>query len=98
MNLVENAWATFGSAFGPVILLSLFWRRFTYKGAVAGVTVGAIVDVAWLMFMSHTGVYEMIPGFAASFIAAVIVTLMDKEPSAEVLDIYDKAAAADFDE
>ena len=98
MNLVENAWAGFGSAFGPTIILSLFWRRFTYKGAVAGVTVGAIVDVAWLMFMSHTGIYEMIPGFAASFVAAVIVTLMDKEPSAEVLDIYDKAAAADFDE
>ncbi|MBR6528588.1 MAG: sodium/proline symporter [Firmicutes bacterium] len=98
MNLVENAWAGFGSAFGPTIILSLFWRRFTYKGAVAGVTVGAIVDVAWLMMMSHTGIYEMIPGFAASLVAAVVVTLMDKEPAADVLAVYDKATAAGFDE
>ncbi len=98
MNLVENAWAGFGSAFGPTIILSLFWRRFTYKGAVAGVTVGAIVDVAWLAFMAHTGIYEMIPGFIASFVVAVVVTLMDKEPEADVLAIYDKATAEGFDE
>ena len=72
MNLVENAWAGFGSAFGPTIILSLFWRRFTYKGAVAGVVTGAVVDVLWLAFMSHTGIYEIIPGFACSLIAAVV--------------------------
>lgn len=98
MNLVENAWAGFGSAFGPTIILSLFWRRFTYKGAVAGVVTGAIVDVLWLAFMSSTGIYEIIPGFACSLIAAVVVTLMDKEPAAEVQAIFDKATATDFDE
>jgi len=98
MNLVENAWAGFGSAFGPTIILSLFWRRFTYKGAVAGVVTGAIVDVLWLAFMSSTGIYEIIPGFACSLIAAVVVTLMDKEPAAEVQAIFDKATAADFNE
>ena len=45
MNLVECAWAGFGSAFGAVIILSLFWRRFTYKGALAGVITGAVVPV-----------------------------------------------------
>ncbi len=92
MNLVENAWATFGSAFGPVILLSLFWRRFTYKGAIAGVLGGAIVDILWLIFLSaSTGVYELFPGFIAGFVFAVIGTLTDKEPSEEITELYDRA-------
>ena len=92
MNLVENAWAGFGSAFGPVIILSLFWRRFTYKGALAGVISGALVDVLWLAFLSKsTGIYELIPGFIVSMIVSVVVTLIDKEPSKEITDIYDNA-------
>ena len=98
MNLVENAWAGFGSAFGPTIILSLFWRRFTYKGAIAGVLVGAIVDVCWLAFLAHTGIYELVPGFICSLIAAVVFTLMDKEPGEEITAIFDKASAEDFDE
>lgn len=92
MNLVENAWAGFGASFGPVILLSLFWRRLTYKGAVAGVLGGAVVDVLWLAFLSgSTGIYELFPGFIAGLVCAVVVTLMDKEPSKEVLDLFDRA-------
>jgi sodium/proline symporter len=92
MNLVENAWAGFGSAFGPVIILSLFWRRFTYKGALAGVISGALVDVIWLAFLSKsTGIYELIPGFIIGMIVSVVVTLIDKEPSKEITDIYDNA-------
>ena len=94
MNLVENAWAGFGSSFGSVIILSLFWRRFTYKGALAGVIAGALTDVLWLIFLSGpTGIYEIIPGFAVSMLASVIVTLIDKEPSKEVTDIFDAATA-----
>ncbi len=94
MNLVENAWAGFGSAFGSVVILSLFWRRFTYKGALAGVIAGALVDVLWFVFLAApTGIYELIPGFAASMIAAVVVTLIDKKPSAEVTAIFDAATA-----
>ena len=59
MNMVENAWGIFGSAFGPVILLSLFWRRFNYTGACVGVVVGAVVDIVWLMCLSSTGIYEI---------------------------------------
>lgn len=92
MNLVENAWAGFGSSFGSVIILSLFWRRFTYKGALAGVIAGAVTDVLWLIFLSGpTGIYEIIPGFAVSMISSVVVTLIDKEPSKEITDIFDKA-------
>ncbi len=94
MNLVSNAWAGFGSAFGSVVILSLFWRRFTYKGALAGVIVGALVDILWFIFLSGpTGIYELIPGFIASMIAAVVVTLIDKKPSAEITDIFDTATA-----
>ena len=96
MDLVENAWAGFGSAFGPVVILSLFWRRFTYKGALAGVISGALVDVLWLAFLSGpTGIYELIPGFAVSMIVAVVATLIDKKPSEEVTAIFDKATAED---
>ena len=94
MNLVENAWAGFGSAFGPVVILSLFWRRFTYKGALAGVIAGAVTDVLWFIFLSgSTGIYELIPGFAVGMIAAVVATLLDKKPSEEVTAIFDKATA-----
>ena len=75
----------------PVIILSLFWKRFTYKGAVAGVIGGAVVDVLWLLFMSHTGIYEIIPGFIIGGLVAIIVTLLDKKPSEEVCAIYDAA-------
>lgn len=98
MNLVENAWAGFGSAFGPTIILSLFWRRFTYKGAIAGVAAGAVVDVLWLAFMSRTGIYEIIPGFITGFAAAVITTLLDKAPDKEVEEIFDRATATGFDD
>lgn len=92
MSLVSNAWALFGSAFGPVVLLSLFWRRFTYKGAVAGIVGGAVVDLLWYIYLSaSTGIYEILPGFAAGLVLAVIVSLLDKKPSAEIYAIYDKA-------
>lgn len=98
MNLVENAWAGFGSSFGPVILLSLFWRRFTYKGAIAGVLGGAIVDVIWYnFFAASTGIYELFPGFIAGMACAVIMTLIDKEPNEEVGKLFDRAMS-DIDE
>jgi len=98
MDMVGNAWAGFGSAFGPVILLSIFWRRFTYKGAVAGVVAGALTDILWLLFLyTPTGIYELIPGFIVGMFASVIVTLIDKKPSEEITAIFDAATAPDND-
>lgn len=92
MDMVENAWGLFGAAFGPTILLSLFWKNFTYKGAVAGVVTGFIVDLAWLMLLTNsTGIYEIIPGVICSFIVAILVTKLTGKPSQDVLDIYDQA-------
>ena len=94
MDLVENAWAGFGSSFGPVVILSLFWRRFTYKGALAGVIAGGLTDILWFIFLTEpTGIYELIPGFAVGAIAAIVATLIDKAPAKEVTDIYDAATA-----
>ena len=96
MDMVENAWGGFGASFGPVIILSLFWKRLTYKGAVAGVLGGAIVDILWLLLLSgKTGVYEIVPGFIAGVICAVAVSLIDKEPSDEVKAMFDKASSAE---
>lgn len=93
MGLVENAWGVFGAAFGPAIMLSLFWKRFTFEGAVAGILVGAIVDIAWLACLSSVGIYEIIPGFIASLIAAIIATKCSKAPSAEVEALFDRATS-----
>ena len=106
MDLVSNAWGIFGAAFGPVVLLSLFWKRFTYKGAVAGIITGAAVDMFWLWapvaggeaLTSVTGVYEIIPGFIIGGIIAVIVTLIDKAPSTEVKAIFEMATDNSIDD
>ena len=98
MDMVENAWGIFGAAFGPVIILSLFWRRFNYTGACVGVIVGAIVDIVWLFVLPSTGIYEIVPGFLCGGIAAVVATLLTKAPPKAVTDIYDMAAAPDFGE
>ncbi len=91
MALVECAWAAFGASFGPVILLSLYWKRFTYKGALAGIIVGFAVDAVWYAFLSGpTGLYEIIPGFICGAIAAVVVSLVDKEPSEEVIALFEE--------
>ena len=93
MSLVSNAWGVFGAAFGPAIMLSLFWKRFNFAGAVAGIAVGAVVDVGWLLLLSSTGIYEISPGFAASLLAAVIASLCTKKPDADVEALYYRAVA-----
>ena len=107
MSMVENAWGLFGAAFGPVVILSLFWRRLNYTGACAGIIIGAIVDIAWLLCFTNTittaiiyptGIYEILPGFVAGLIAAVVVSLCTKQPSAEVNAIFDSATDVSIDD
>ncbi len=99
MNMVENAWAGFGSAFGPVVVLSLFWKRLTYKGAIAGVVAGAVVDVVWMISIKPiTNIYELLPGFVIGMLACIVASLIDKAPSKEIVEIYELATSSDFDE
>lgn len=98
MNMVENAWGLFGAAFGPVIILSLFWKRYTYGGALAGIISGALVDLLWLNFLSDTGIYEILPGFIVGFVVSIIVTLITKAPSKEVVEIFEKGTDNSIDD
>ena len=92
MALVECAWAAFGAAFGPTIILSLYWKRFTYVGAIAGIISGFGVDALWYMFLSgKTGIYEIIPGFIVSLIVAVIASKRSKKPSVEVEALFEES-------
>ena len=93
MSLVSNAWGLFGAAFGPVIVLSLFWRKFTFAGAAAGIVVGALVDALWLAFLANTGIYEIIPGALCGLLAAVIVSGATYKKSEEIEALFDKALA-----
>ena len=94
MSLVSNAWGVFGAAFGPVILLSLFWKKLSFGGTIAGIVVGAAVDILWLAFLGSTGIYELLPGFVAGIIAAIVVSLI-KAPSEDVQALFDEAKAYD---
>lgn len=75
LSLVEFAWAGFGSAFGPVVILSLYWRRLTLPGALASMTTGAVVAFTWRQILHWDEVlYEMVPGFFLSLLVAVVVS------------------------
>ena len=74
-----------------IILLSLFWKRLTFGGTVAGIAAGAAVDILWLVFLSSTDIYEIVPGFAAGLLAAVVVSLLSKGPGKDVEDLFDRA-------
>ena len=82
LSLVSNAWAGFGAAFGPLIILSLTWSRMTGLGAVAGLVVGAVTVMIWIWaglnssFLGGPGVYEIIPGFLLAGLAIIGVSLM----------------------
>ena len=91
LGLVAYAWAGFGAAFGPLIIMSLFWKRMTLNGALAGMVVGAVMVILWKNLWGDTGVYEIIPGFICSLIAIIIVSLMGKAPSAEVTEKFEEA-------
>ena len=82
---VGNAWAGFGAAFGPLIILSLLWKHITAAGALSGMLVGGATVLLWV-YVPHgyKDVYEIIPGFVLSFITTVIVSLLSKPVSAEI--------------
>ncbi|GAA4868808.1 sodium/proline symporter PutP [Luteimonas vadosa] len=82
LGLVAYAWAGFGAAFGPVVILSLFWQRMTRNGALAGMVVGALTVILWKQ--TGSALYELVPGFIAACIAIVVVSRMGKPPAADL--------------
>ena len=93
-GLVSYAWAGFGSTFGPLILLALFWRGATAKGAIAGILAGGATVIIWHNL--HGGIfnlYEILPGFLACLLFAVVVSTLDKEKDRDMLSDFDKYRA-----
>ena len=94
LDLVENAWAGFGATFGPIVIFSLFWKRITKKGAIAGMVTGGVSVIIWRRMGVALGgiftLYEIVPGFLLSALVIYIVSKMDKEPSQDIIDEFEK--------
>lgn len=96
MGLVSNAWAGLGAAFGPIVLMSLFWKKTNFSGAVAGIVSGALTVIVWdyipimngMTPRSVTGLYSLVVGFAVSLLAIVIAGFVGKAPSEEMLQEF----------
>ena len=99
-EIVSFAWAGFGATFGPVVLLSLFWRRANKYGAISGMISGGIMIFLWKYVISGFGgvfaIYELLPAFIVAIIVNVFVSLLTKAPSKEVLDKYDEVRAIEI--
>ena len=93
-RVVSFAWAGFGAAFGPTMLLALFWRRSNRKGALAGMIAGGLMIFIWKFGISRIGgvfaIYELLPAFLISLAVNVIVSNVTEAPSKAVTDVYDE--------
>jgi sodium/proline symporter len=94
-KVVSFAWAGFGATFGPIILFSLFWKRTTRAGAIAGMLTGGSMVFIWNKLISRLGgifaIYELLPAFVLSCIAIVIVSLLSRKPDQAILDEFESA-------
>ena len=101
-TLVAFAWAGFGATFGPIMLLSLFWKRTTWRGAVAGMVAGGVTVFLWRIFIKPLGgllgIYELLPAFLVSLLCIVVFSLTDKGPGAEIEAEFDRAKQMVADE
>ncbi len=97
-RIVSFAWAGFGAAFGPVVLLALFWKRSNMAGALAGMITGGIMVFLWKYVISGFGgpfaIYELLPAFVAALAVNVIVSLCTKAPDEDVQKIFDEVKKA----
>ena len=92
-GVVSYAWAGFGAAFGPLMLISLYWKRCNLQGALAGMITGTAMVLIWHNFIKPLGgifaVYELLPAFILAAIAIFVVSLLTEKPSAEIEDEFD---------
>ncbi len=93
LDLVAYAWAGFGAAFGPALILALHWRRMTRGGALAGILTGGIGVVIWKKLAGGPAglfdVYELVPAFVLALLAIVIVSLLGRPPAASIMTQHD---------
>ncbi len=94
LELVAYAWAGFGAAFGPVLIISLFWKRMTRTGALLGILSGGLTVMIWKGLSGGIfDLYELLPGFIISCLFIFVASLLDKPPEEKVLDIFKQASA-----
>ncbi|GJN51086.1 sodium/proline symporter PutP [Pseudomonas tohonis] len=91
LGLVSYAWAGFGAAFGPVVILSLVWKGMTRNGALAGMMLGAVTVILWKNLLGWTGLYEIIPGFILATLGILIFSRIGNGPSAAMIKRFDEA-------
>ncbi len=95
-NIVSFAWAGFGAVFGPVTILSLYWKRTNRAGAIAGMVTGGLMVFIWKYMVRPLGgafdLYELAPAFLAAIIAIVVVSLATKEPEEEIVKEFEEVA------
>lgn len=89
LDMVAYAWAGFGAAFGPALVMSLYWKRMTRKGALAGIIVGGLTVLIWKQ-LGGFGLYEIVPGFFLSLLSIYVVSLLDAPPSQDMLDEFEQ--------
>ena len=97
LDLVSYAWAGFGAAFGPVVLLSVIWKGMTRNGALAGMLVGAVTVVLWKQY-SGIDLYEIIRGFMFATVWIYVVSLLGQGPSQSMTTRFAQANKAFRDE
>ena len=92
MGLVSDAWAGLGASFGPIVLMSLYWKRTNLAGAVAGISSGALTVIVWdyikfggKTLAESTGLYSLVIGFAISLVCIIVASLCTKAPTQEML-------------
>ena len=101
-DIVSFAWSGFGATFGPLMLFSLFWKRTTRAGAIAGMVSGAGMVFLWKLVISKLGgvfaIYELLPAFIFSSICIVVVSLLTKAPSKEIEEDFEAARTGNVEE
>lgn len=92
-NIVSFAWAGFGAVFGPVVLFALFWKRSNWQGALAGMISGGAMVFIWKYLVRPLGgawdIYELLPAFLVSCAAIIVVSLLTKAPSKEIVEEFE---------
>lgn len=96
-GIVSFAWAGFGASFGPLMICSLFWKRTTFPGAVAGLIAGGASVFVWKYLIAPLGgafaIYELLPAFIVGIVVIVVVSLLTKKPSEEIVKEFESAKA-----
>jgi len=109
MGLVSNAWAGLGSSFGPIVIMSLFWKRTNVQGAFAGIATGALTTILWdyipliksadgmVTLRNATGLYSLAVGFTMGLIAIIVVSLLTPKPSVEMLKEFEDVKSGNME-